>query len=135
VDFVPVRRKSTKEWETVDVRRPESLWCQTGVIFVIGQETLLFGGYMQRGVEIRHASEWDNNNKRAKFEFDASTTRSHDFFDLRASNLNSPPQMGLLSISDPKKQCRILTCPCGVLELYSRGRSRSGEMTPPLQVK
>ena len=41
----------------VDVRRPESLWCQTGVIFVIGQETLLFWGYMQGGVEIGHSGE------------------------------------------------------------------------------
>jgi hypothetical protein len=77
VDFVPVRRKTVKEWEMVDVRGPESLWRQTGVIFVIRQETLLSGGYMQRGVEIRHASDWDN--KRAKFIFDASTTRSRDF--------------------------------------------------------
>jgi hypothetical protein len=67
VDFVPVRRKSAKEWEMVDVRRPKSLWCQTGVIFVIRQETLLFGGYMQRGVEVRHASEWDGwDNKRVQ---------------------------------------------------------------------
>jgi hypothetical protein len=73
VDFVSVRRKSAKEWEVVDVPRPESLWRQTGVILIIRQKTLLSGGYMQRGVEIRHAREWDNDNKRAKFEFDAST--------------------------------------------------------------
>jgi hypothetical protein len=66
VDFVPVRRKSAKEWEMVDVRRSESLWCQTGVIFVIRQETLLFGGYMQGGVEIRHASEWDNKKTKVQ---------------------------------------------------------------------
>lgn len=77
MDFVPVRRKSAKEWEMVDVRRPESFWCETGVIFVIRQETFLSGGYMQRGVEIRHGSEWDN--KRAKFRFDAST-RDHMIF-------------------------------------------------------
>jgi hypothetical protein len=38
----------------IDVHRPESLWCQTGIIFIVRQETLLFGGYMQRGVEIGH---------------------------------------------------------------------------------
>jgi hypothetical protein len=50
----PRQKKWAKEWEMVDVRRPKSLWCQTVVIFVIRQETLLLGGYMQRGVEIRH---------------------------------------------------------------------------------
>jgi hypothetical protein len=73
----PRQKKSAKEWEMVDVRRPESFWCQTCVIFVIRQETLLLGGYMQRGVEIRHASEWDN--KRAKVKFDASA-RDHMIF-------------------------------------------------------
>jgi len=46
VNFVPVRRKLGKEWKIIDVCRPESLWCQTGVIFIIRQKLLLFGGYV-----------------------------------------------------------------------------------------
>jgi hypothetical protein len=67
----------------VDVRRPKSLWCQTVVIFIIRQETLLFLGYMQRGVEIRHASERDEwDNKTSSNSTRLPRTRSHDFFDL-----------------------------------------------------
>jgi hypothetical protein len=95
VDFVTVRKKSAKD--IIDVRRPKSLWCQTGVIFVIGQKALLFGGYMQRGVEIRHG------NKKQKFKFcDASTTRSHD---------PAPAQkLGRFLSMKHESHCRILPC-------------------------
>jgi hypothetical protein len=121
VDFVPIRKKSAKEWEMVDVRRSEPLWCQTGVIFVIRQETFLFWGYMQRGVEIRHASERDN--KWPKFKLDASSAaRSHDFFD--------PFLTQIRRVALPSRYT-AMACACGVLEWYSRSRSRSGENDYP----
>jgi hypothetical protein len=109
----------------VDVRRSESLWCQTGVVVVIGQDPLLSGGYMQRGVKIRHASEFKETQVKFKFG-DASATRSHDLpqnlICICIWNLNSPPKKLEKAWASYPSNTGRTAMPCDVLELYSRGR-------------